>query len=228
MASRPPVGPTLVFVDDLQAPTLGAADHHHLTRVLRLRPGTEVTVADGAGNWRRAVLASAGLLDELGPVATEPEPEPAITVAFGLTKGAKPELVVQKLTELGVQRIVGFFAARSVVVWDEAKRLRNQQRWVAVAREACMQCRRARWPLISPISEFVDVASWPGAAMAAFGGSPVTLAYPLVLIGPEGGWSDAELAVSLPRVSLGERVLRAETAAIAAAAVLSTMRSPGG
>lgn len=224
MASRPPVGPTLVFVDDLDAPTLSSADHHHLARVLRMRVGAEITIADGTGSWRRAVLADGPVPGELGPVATEPQPRPDITVAFGLTKGAKPELVVQKLTELGVQRIAGFVAARSVVVWDETKRLRNQHRWSIVAREACMQSRRARLPSISPIVDFAEVVSWPGAAMAAMGGASPTLDNPVVLIGPEGGWSDEESAVPVPRFSLGDHVLRAETAAIAAGAVLSALR----
>jgi 16S rRNA (uracil1498-N3)-methyltransferase len=109
-----------VFVDDLAAPRLAADDRHHLTRVLRLSAGAVVTVADGRGRWRSCRLGSGPDLEVVGDIVADPEPRPAITVAFGLVKGERPELVVQKLTELGVDRIVPFAAERSVVRWDGA------------------------------------------------------------------------------------------------------------
>ena len=121
--------------------------------------------------------------------------------------------------------MVAFRAARSIVQWDDAKAARNVERWRAVAREAAMQSRRARLPIIEPISTFAEVAERPGAALAAPGGAPPTLRHPVVLIGPEGGWSPDEDATPIGRVALGDHVLRAETAAITACSVVAAIRS---
>src|SRR4051812_45237865 len=90
---------------------IGGEDGHHLIRVLRLRVGETVTVADGAGGWRPYALGAiapggAVRLDATGEPGVEPVMTPRLAVAFALTKGDKPELVVQKLTELGVDRIL--------------------------------------------------------------------------------------------------------------------------
>src|SRR5690606_33698018 len=113
-------GGPLVFVDDLEHPELTVDDHHHLGRVRRLRRGDPVVIGDGRGSWRSGSFADR-VPQDLGPVHTAPPPAPAVGVGFALVKGQKPELVVQKLTELGVDRIVPFVAARSVVRWDDAK-----------------------------------------------------------------------------------------------------------
>lgn len=150
-------------------------------------------------------------------------PTPELTVAFALVKGHKPELVVQKLTELGMDRIVAFEAARSVVRWSADKATTNRDRWQRVAREAAMQSRRLWVPTVEPISSFVEVASRPGACRAQVGGGRLELGQ-LVMVGPEGGWDSAELDVDIPDVSLGDGVLRAETAAIAVGTLLSALR----
>ena len=222
---RPPFGPPLVFVATLERPTLDDADAHHLGRVLRLRAGDVLTAADGAGRWRECTYRATAQLEISGEVFEEPVPEPPITIAFALTKADKPELVVQKLTELGVDRVVAFRAARSIVLWDDAKAARNVERWRAVAREAAMQSRRSRLPIIEPISTFAEVAGRPGAALAAAGGAPPGLHLPTVLVGPEGGWAPEEEATRLPRVAFGDHVLRAETAAITACSVVTAIRS---
>jgi 16S rRNA (uracil1498-N3)-methyltransferase len=82
-----------------------------------------------------------------------------------------------------------------------------------------------RSPLVEPVSEFSALSRMPGMAMADLGGEPPALDHPAVLIGPEGGWSEVEAAAGLPRVDLGPHVLRAETAAVAAAAVLAALRA---
>jgi len=212
------------FVADLDAPVVDAEDRHHLQRVLRLRPGQVVSVADGSGAWRPCAWRADGSLEPSGEVVVEPAPAPALTVGFALTKGAKPEWVVQKLTELGVDRIVAFPAERSVVRWDGAAAGRHAARWRTVARQAAMQSRRARLPEVVGVVAFADLVG-DGAALAAPGGGPISLARPTVLIGPEGGWSAAELACGLPQVDLGPTVLRAETAALAAATLLAALRS---
>jgi 16S rRNA (uracil1498-N3)-methyltransferase len=93
-----------------------------------------------------------------------------------------------------------------------------------VAREAAMQCRRAWLPVIDDLRRFSDVADEVGVCVADRGGGPVALASPTVLVGPEGGWSDAERIRCPPSVSLGPHVLRSETAAIVAGALLVTLR----
>ena len=88
-------------------------------------------------------------------------PQPRLGVAFALIKGGRPELVVQKLVELGIDDIRPFAASRSVVRWDEAKAVKNHERLERVAREAVMQCRRAWLPTVHPAVSFADVASLP-------------------------------------------------------------------
>jgi 16S rRNA (uracil1498-N3)-methyltransferase len=214
-----------VFVVDLDAPRLDDADRHHLERVLRTRPGEEVTVSDGRGGWRACTFVAGGELRPIGDIEQWPAPTPAITIAFALTKGDKPELTVQKLTELGVDRIRPFVAARSVVRWDHDRAARNVERLRRVAREAAMQCRRAHLPVVDELVEFAAVADLRGAVLADAGGASPGRGSTVVLIGPEGGWSDEERSRGLPTVSLGDHVLRAETAAIAAATLLTSLRS---
>jgi 16S rRNA (uracil1498-N3)-methyltransferase len=220
--TRPPVANPLVFVGDLAAPTLDDSDDHHLRRVLRVRDGDEVTVADGGGAWCRARFGRE--LTVLSAPVDEPAPSPEIAVAFAVVKGDRPELIVQKLTELGVDRIIPFAAARSVVRWDDDRAERNIARLRKVAREAAMQCRRARLPIVEPMGSFVEVIARPGAAMADIGGARPTLDRPLLVVGPEGGWTEEERAAAAVRVSLSAHVLRTETAAMTAAALLTSLR----
>jgi 16S rRNA (uracil1498-N3)-methyltransferase len=214
-----------VFVRDLDAPVLGSGDHHHLVRVLRLAHGSDITAGDGAGRWRHCRLLDGPELEIAGPPVREPRPEPPITVAFALVKGERPELAVQKLTELGVDRIVAFSAGRSVVRWEPARADRQVERWRAIARQAAMQCRRAWLPEVAPVATFDSLAALPGAVLADAAGEPPTLDRPVVLIGPEGGWTPRERMSGLPAVRLGAHVLRAETAAITAGAVLAALRA---
>ena len=94
-----------------------------------------------------------------------------------------------------------------------------------IARQAAMQSRRSWLPVVEEARPFAEVAARPGACLAHRDGAGATLDRPLVLVGPEGGWSDEELAVPLPHLRLGPHVLRAETAAVAAAAVLVALRA---
>lgn len=212
-----------VFVADLDQPALSDGDLHHLGRVLRLRDGETVTATDGHGRWRSCRWRS-GALEVDGEIVATDRAEPAIAVGFALTKGAKPEWVVQKLTEIGVDAILPFTADHSVVRWDESKAAAQLGRWREVARLAAMQSRRTRLPDIAPVAGFAEVSQRSGAALAHPGGGPLTLATPVVLVGPEGGFSPGELARDTPRVDLGWTVLRAETAALAAGIRLATLR----
>jgi 16S rRNA (uracil1498-N3)-methyltransferase len=207
----------LAFVEDLAAPALAPDDHHHLERVLRLRPGAPLTIGDGRGAWRTATFGPA--VEPTGEVVRSPAPDPALTIGFALTKGDKPELVVQKLTELGVDRIVPFRAARSVVRWDEAKAAKATERLRAVARSAAAQCHRPWLPEVVAVSDLAPLLA-AGLAVADRGGAALDAGCTGVLVGPEGGWDDGEVDPVVVRVGLAEHVLRAETAAITAAALL--------
>ena len=217
--------PAHVFVEDVAAPALADEDRHHLERVLRLRDGETVTVADGVGGWRACRYRRGGSLEPVGDVEQRPAATPAVTVAFALTKGDRPETAVQKLTEVGVDRIVVFDAERSVARWEGERAERHLARLRKVAREAAMQSRRAHLPTVEGVLDFADVAAWPGATLADAGGAPPSLDRAVVLVGPEGGWSPAERAAGLPTTALGAHVLRAETAAIVAGALLVGLRA---
>lgn len=218
-----PAGKAHAFVRDLDGLELDDRDRHHLERVLRLRSGDELTVSDGVGRWRRCRFGPA--LEPIGEIELDDRPTPEITIAFALAKGDRNEWTVQKLTELGVDRIVLFAADRSIVQWDERKAVRNLERLQTIAREAAMQSRRSWLPTVEPLGSFDDLVARAGAVLADRGGDPPLLAAPTVLVGPEGGWSDRERATSVPKMRLGSTVLRAETAAIVAGAALCGLRS---
>lgn len=219
-----------VFVEDLGAPTLDQGDHHHLARVLRLRPGEVVTASDGQGGWRLCRFSGTrpGLEAE-GPLSAEPPSRPPVTVGFALAKGERPEWVVQRLTEAGVDRLVPFVAARSVVRWEGSRAPHHLDRLARVARAAAMQCRRAWLPELVPLVAFRDLIGDPllatGAALAERGGAPPSLERPTLLVGPEGGFDDEERRCGLPTVGLGPQVMRAETAALAAGVLLCGLRA---
>ena len=210
------------FVPDLDRPSLVAEDRHHFERVLRLRKGEPVTVSDGAGGWRPCTFGPE--LEPAGAVEHEPVPTPPITVAFALLKGERPELVVQKLTELGVDRISPMVTDRCIVQWEGARSSHHTQRLRRVARAAAMQCRRTWLPVVDEVRPFAEVAAEPDATLAATEGGPIALDRPVVLVGPEGGWSPEEAGRGLPTVRLAPYVLRAETASIVAGALLVAKR----
>ena len=229
-----------VFVDSLDDRLdVGGPEGHHLARVLRLRAGEAVTVADGRGTWRpydvAAVTPEGVRLEAAAPPATEPRPEPRLAIAFALTKGDKPELTVQKLTELGADRILPVLAERSVARPAADRAAALSTRWRRIALEAARQCRRARLPEIADPAPLSGLAGHPGLVVAEWGGGPAAaVANPpggelLVVVGPEGGLTDRELASLRPwaRLGLGPHVLRAETAALAAAAVVRGAASVG-
>jgi 16S rRNA (uracil1498-N3)-methyltransferase len=224
VAPSPVTARAHAFVDDLADPRLSDADHHHLARVQRLSPGTEITVGDGFGRWRAGRLSGSQSVEPVGEVIADPRPDPPITIAFALIKGERPELTVQKLTELGADRIVPFVAERSVVRWDAAKSARQVERLAIISREAAMQCRRTWLPAVGAVVDFAEAAALPGAAMADREGEPPSLARPVVLVGPEGGWSDSERGAKLPHVRLAGHILRAETASITICSILGALR----
>lgn len=212
----------LVFVDDVDVPRLSDPDAHHLGRVLRLRPGDEVCVTDGVGHWRMCKFVAPNGIEATESHGDSPELGTPLSVGIAIVKGDKPELVVQKLTELGIDRIVFFHARRSVARWREDKVERNLERLNRIALSASCQSRRLTVPSIE-ISDVERLVSM-GAAVADFGGRELDVGDGLVLIGPEGGWEPGEYG-DAPLIDLGPSVLRAETAAIAVAARMCALRT---
>lgn len=207
---------------------------HHLTRVLRLRDGADVVAADGAGVQAEARLDDRALR-LAGPPVQVPAPRPRLTVWQALGKGRKHDEVVRVLTELGVDRVVAVTTTRTQVdLSHKADRVR--ERWSAVARAACEQARRPRLPdLDGPVAlpdalrdlddvpcllAHVGEVSDPQAAVRGLRGADEVV----VAIGPEGGWTDDEVAAfadaGAQPVGLGPTVLRTEHAATVLASVV--------
>lgn len=203
-----------VVVADVDFPSVDEASDHHVRRVLRVRPGDVVTVTDGVGGWRVCRLTGDGLEPDGDPVV-EPEPPDPVTIAFAIPKLDRPEWIVQKLTELGVDRIVLLHAERSVVRWDDSRAAKHLAKLRRVALEAVQQSRRVRTPVIDGPMPAARIL--PTARAAEPGSAPIVSTDRVIAIGPEGGWSDDELAVAAGTVGLGPTVLRVETATLVAA-----------
>jgi len=219
------------FVIDVNAPFLNDDDFHHLAKVLRLRSGESVSVSDGRGSWRICTYemsAALGIDDSVVHIETNLR---SLTVAFSVIKNDKPDLVIQKLTELGIDHIVPIITERSIVRWDSDKGAKNQSRWQKIAREAAMQSRSVFLPTIHEvypsIEKFVDTYG-PNIAVADPEGGALTANISTLVIGPEGGFTHQEMDLMPQRVSLPGGILRAETAAVAAGVMLSHMRSRHG
>ncbi len=205
-----------VFVESLDDPRLQPTDEHHLRRVLRVRPDQTVTISDGAGRWVSAHLLAGGL-ERAGELAIEP-PLPPARVAVAIPKGDRVDLVVQKLTELGVTEIILAATDRGVVRWDAERTGRQTQRLTTIAREASSQSRRVWLPAVHVGWDVAGiVARYPDAWLAEPDGETPCGPYSCVIVGPEGGFSDRERALVPRSVRLSRHILRVETAAIAAA-----------
>ena len=219
----PPVdaGP-VVFVNELGAPELGPDDRHHLERVLRVRRGDPIVCSDGTGYWRRCRLGTH--VEPVGDIERIARQLPPIRVGFALVKGEKPELITQKLTEVGVDRIVPFAADRSVVRWDDDRAVRHHERLQRVAMAAASQSRRVWLPEVEVPVSFASLAQQPGVALADLEGEPPASDVVTVLVGPEGGWSDSERSRVERHLCYGQQGMRAETAAIVVGATLAALR----
>lgn len=213
-----------VLVDpgtDLAASTILLPDdvEHHLRRVLRLRDGVAVSVTDGGGNWRIGRVSSSSdslVLDCDGEVRCEERSAP-FTLASAIPKGDRVDWLVQKSTELGVDRILLMDAEYSVVRWKPDRAAKHLVRLQRIADEATRQSRRVWRTLVSGPVPALEVLS--EAAMAEPGGTPIRGDEEIIAVGPEGGWSSSETALSSRRVGLGANILRVETAGVAATAL---------
>jgi 16S rRNA (uracil1498-N3)-methyltransferase len=219
--------------------TLDGPEGHHAATVQRLRVGEALVLADGKGGLARATVTSVGrgsLEVAIGETTYVPEPSPRITVVQGIPKGDRGELAVQTMTEVGVDTITPWSAARCVAHW---KSERPRQRWIDTAREAAKQARRAWVPSIG-------VAHSTPSTAAALADSRVLILHEeasqalttvdlpatgeiAVVVGPEGGITADELLafelMGATPVRLGPTILRTSTAGTAAVAVLSARLS---
>lgn len=194
---------------------LGTDTEHHLRRVLRLRDGETVGVSDGQGRWRLATVRIAGsvlALEAATDVAVEERPAP-IAIAVAMPKGDRLDWLVQKAAEIGVDRIQLLHAERSVVRWKPEKTAGHLARLERIAEEACRQSRRC-WRV--DIDPPVDAPAVLGEFLVAEpGGRRLRPGDRAVAVGPEGGWTERELALAADTVTLGANILRTETAAVA-------------
>lgn len=146
-----------------------------------------------------------------------------------MPKGDRLELIVQKLTELGIDRIVPLLTRRTVVRLDEASIIRRTERLQRVAREACAQARRVTFPTVTePLSLDAFLSTMTDAdhvAIAEPGGGAISSKIHGIVIGPEGGWDHDELPGGVAKVGLGSTILRVETAAVAAGALMGAHRA---
>lgn len=219
-------------------------EHFHLSRVLRVRPGKKIWLADERGmRYRAEVQEVQEEKTKLLILETE-EPEEQkirLILAQALLKSKKMDLVIQKSTELGVASLIPVQAARSVVrLQEEQKRV---ARWQRIASQAAKQSRRSSVPLIFPPQSFPNFLEnfearqkfilsegggrllreilVPSVPSAGQSGVPTVI----ILVGPEGGWTEEEEGQAVARgfeaVSLGKQVLRSETAALAALSLIT-------
>ena len=205
---------------------------HHALRVLRLRDGEAVVLFDGSGGEVEARLAVRGkaVFAQLGEArAVERESPLRIVLVQALASGDKMDWVVQKAVELGAHAVQPVQAERSVLRLAGERADKRVAHWQQVAVAACEQCGRNRVPEIRPLQA---LAPWLGAhrdalnyvlapgGAAGFADEPEPKDVVHLLVGPEGGWSEVEIAAFCRPVRLGPRVLRTETAGLAAVAAL--------
>ena len=214
----------------------------HLRKVLRLGPGDHVTVFDDTGWEHDAVIrsfsADRGDIEILRSSRPERESSLQVTLALGLTKGEKMDLVVEKATELGVQTFVPFISTYTVPKLNDRKIETRSGRWQKIALSAVKQCGRTCVPKILTLCEFRELVRqpWTDTLKLLFwereGRLTLKQVYEtecdaraiLLVIGPEGGFSSTEVDDAqhhgFESVQLGRRILRAETAALAALSVV--------
>jgi 16S rRNA (uracil1498-N3)-methyltransferase len=214
---------------------LSAADVHYLRDVLRMPPGAELEVFDGQGGSYGATLEEGGPALVLGPRREALVARSHLHLGFALARGERCDLVVQKATELGADGLWPVEAARSVVRLDPDRAAERVRRWSRIAAEAARQCGRADVPVVeAPAPLETVLARAPrGSRTLLFhegGGEPLEDVVEraaeghLLLVGPEGGFTPAEVEAALAAgarlVTFGPRVLRFETAAICAVALV--------
>lgn len=243
MTRRRFYAPPSAFASGIESVGLDPDESRHLRNVLRLRPGEEVFVFDGHGREFRCVISSferetavLGVLEETAPAT--PESPLHLTIGIALLKGEKFDFVVQKVTELGVKEIIPVATKLADIrLRDDSDAFKRVNRWRRIALEAAKQSGRAFVPVVQKPVQFESIfttdisgekfmfserdgISLEGTKTRCQ--SPVTKA--IALVGSEGGWTDEEIdharATGWQIITLGGRILRAETAAISIVVLL--------
>ena len=235
-----------IFIADLLKAniTVTGADAHHLSRVMRSKEGDHIVVADDEGRVGEYVMTGFTEdrveLELVAYIEEKTESDVEITLAQCLPKGDKLELITQKATELGINYIVPLTSDNCVVRYDAKKAKAKQEKWQKIANEAGKQCGRSCLP---EVQEIQPLRKWLAEVASHRDEAAICMCYEneeqtgiksflrscgqrrfMVVIGPEGGFSleEAEYAkrLGIPSVSLGNRILRAETAAISAMTII--------
>jgi 16S rRNA (uracil1498-N3)-methyltransferase len=218
---------------------LDGAEGRHAATVTRLGPGEDVVLVDGAGRRGTGTVAAVSGKDTLEvdvvSVEDEPEPVPRLVVVQALAKGDRGETAVETMTEVGVDEVVPWAAARCVTRWNADRADKALARWRSTAQAAAKQSRRARFPIIAPLASTREVGTRLGSAAVAMvlheeAAEPLSALRPpsageiVVVVGPEGGITPDELtafaAAGASAYRIGPTVLRTSTAGTAALAVL--------
>ncbi|MEH0022253.1 MAG: RsmE family RNA methyltransferase [Desulfobacter sp.] len=234
------------FIIDPERETEGCVvvcgqDARHIRRVLRLKPGSPVSMTDGKGmDYTGEILrmdqdrVEISILDK---TASETESGLELTICSAMLKDGKMDGVIKMLTQLGIRRWVPFFSSRSVPAPNASRLARRTERWQTISREAIKQCRRSCLVDIHPPVGFEEIlemsqgysrkiAFWEnaGRSLSHLAADSEADAGTIVLIGPEGGFSAEEIqraqAAGFVSYSLGPRILRAETAAVTATGLI--------
>jgi len=222
---------------------VAGAEARHMTRVLRMGPGDRLALMDGSGARVQAVIRSAGkdgvLLDVERTLKAPPPSPVAITLCASLIKSRPMDLLIQKASELGVDRIQPFASSRTVVRLPEKRKDGRLRHWQEIARNAAKQADRSVPARVEdPVTFEALLEAWRGSGVPllllwegeetrdlqeVLRGTPSAPAL-AVVVGPEGGFSESEVAAArtagFQPVSLGRRILRAETAALTVTALI--------
>lgn len=229
VAGIPPVGETFDLPE-------GSVKH---IQARRLRSGHGLVLFDGTGGEYHTTLLELGRRNATARIDAyhprEAESPVAVTLLQGISRGERMDYSIQKATELGVARIIPVLTERCVVKLDADRWRKKQRHWQAVAIAACEQCGRNRIPAVEMPCSLDAALSFieelPGVVFDTEGDQPASSLNPTAelatLIGPEGGLAPAEIArvadLGWPRIRLGPRILRSDTAPVAALAVIQTV-----
>lgn len=234
----------LYFSDDAASAAPGStlqvagSEARHAITVGRLAAGERLTVGDGQGTLAHGVVSSVDgdtFTLAVESIDVEEEPNPSLWLAQALAKNDRDELAIQAATELGIDGVIPWASARSIVKWEGQKRLKNTLRWEKILREASKQSLRHRIPAVRPLASTAEIerlgSEFHLVVLDPNGREPLSSLAPdgrdiLLVVGPEGGITHGELsrltAAGASVVSLGTRVLRTSTAGPAAIAVLNS------
>ena len=217
--------------------TLSGSEGKHAVSVRRMRVGEGIQLTDGRGTRVRGLvdsLAQNSLTVRISETILESEPAAKLTLIQALAKGDRDELAIQAATELGAWGIVPWQSERSISRWEGAKVSKGVERWQTIVAEAAKQSLRVFEPVVAQPVSSKQLATMIGSfdlvlvldptAKVGLGKVDLSGENVAIVVGPEGGISDSELALfeeaGATRVNLGEPILRTSTAGVAAIAVI--------